>query len=51
MLQQDQPQMYENLTKNLTADEQQIVQAAVNQADVIRQQETLAVHINGHPTE
>lgn len=43
--------MYENLTKNLTADEQQIVQAAVNQADIISQQETFDVHTNGHPTE
>ena len=43
--------MYENLTKNLTADEQQIVQAAVNQADIILQQGVLAGQTNGHAAE
>lgn len=34
-LQQEQPALYENLTKNLNPDEQQVVQSAVHQADVI----------------
>jgi hypothetical protein len=34
-LQQEQPALYENLTKNLNPEEQQIVQGAVHQADVI----------------
>lgn len=38
-LQQEQPQLYENLTKSLNPEEQQVVQAAVHQADVIAQQE------------
>lgn len=32
-LQQDQPQLYENLTKILNPDEQVIVQNVINQAD------------------
>ena len=32
-LQQQQPQLYENLTKILTPEEQAIVQAVINQAD------------------
>jgi hypothetical protein len=34
-LQQTQPQLYEDLTKNLTPEEQSIIQAAINQADNI----------------
>ena len=34
-LQQEQPHLYENLTKGLNQDEQAVVQAAVHQADVI----------------
>jgi hypothetical protein len=41
-LQQEQPQLYENLTKNLTPEEQQVVQSAVNQADTIAHAEMLA---------
>lgn len=37
-LQAEQPQMYENLTKNLNPEEQQVIQAAVNQADAIAAQ-------------
>ncbi|KAI9700716.1 MAG: hypothetical protein M1836_002085 [Candelina mexicana] len=33
-LQQEQPQLYANLTKNLNADEQQVVQGVIHQADV-----------------
>ena len=36
-LQQEQPALYENLTKNLNPEEQQVVQGAVHQADVIAQ--------------
>ncbi|KAF2115985.1 armadillo-type protein [Lophiotrema nucula] len=36
-LQQEQPALYDNLTKNLNPEEQQVVQAAVHQADVITQ--------------
>ncbi|KAF2267928.1 ARM repeat-containing protein [Lojkania enalia] len=36
-LQQEQPALYENLTKNLNPEEQQVVQAAVHQADAIAQ--------------
>ncbi|PVI06156.1 ARM repeat-containing protein [Periconia macrospinosa] len=36
-LQQEQPALYENLTKNLTPEEQQVVQGAVHQADAIAQ--------------
>ena len=32
-LQQQQPQLYENLTKVLTPEEQSIIQAVINQAD------------------
>jgi len=37
-LQQEQPQFYEGLMKELDANEQQILQAAVSQADVVAQQ-------------
>jgi hypothetical protein len=37
-LQQGQPQLYEDLTKNLTADEQQIIQGVLHQADALEQQ-------------
>jgi len=50
-LQQEQPQMYENLTKNLNPEEQQVIQAAVNQADAIAQQQTAESQpqqTNGH---
>lgn len=41
-------QLYENLTKNLNPEEQQVVQAAVHQADVIAQQVAQAQHPNGN---
>lgn len=50
-LQQEQPQMYENLTKNLNPEEQQVIQAAVNQAEAIAQQqaaESQPQQANGH---
>jgi major membrane immunogen (membrane-anchored lipoprotein) len=34
-LQQEQLALYENLTKNLSPEEQQVVQGAVHQADII----------------
>jgi hypothetical protein len=34
-LQSSQPQLYENLTKNLSPEEQQVIQGAVHQADAI----------------
>ncbi|KAF2457955.1 putative nonsense-mediated mRNA decay protein [Lineolata rhizophorae] len=37
-LQQEQPQLYEDLTKNLNPEERQVVEAAVHQADVIAMQ-------------
>jgi predicted component of type VI protein secretion system len=37
-LQQEQPQLYESLTKHLNHDEQSVIQAAVNQADAIEHQ-------------
>jgi len=37
-LQQEQPQFYENLMKQLDSNEQQVLQAAVQQADVVAQQ-------------
>jgi hypothetical protein len=43
--------MYENLTKNLNPEEQQVIQAAVNQADAIAQQQTAESQpqqANGH---
>lgn len=36
-LQQEQPALYENVTKNLNPEEKQVVEAAVHQADVIAQ--------------
>jgi hypothetical protein len=50
-LQQEQPALYENLTKNLSAEEQQVVQGAVHQADIIAQvqAEAQAAAANGHP--
>ncbi|EAT84518.2 hypothetical protein SNOG_08242 [Parastagonospora nodorum SN15] len=41
-LQQEQPALYENLTKNLNPEEQQVVQGAVHQADVIAQAQVQA---------
>ncbi|KAF2738145.1 ARM repeat-containing protein [Polyplosphaeria fusca] len=46
-LQQEQPALYENLTKNLNPDEQQVVQSAIHQADVIEQAAAIAP-ANGH---
>lgn len=46
-LQQEQPQLYETLTKDLNPEEQQVVQGAVHQADVIAQQQ--AELANGNP--
>jgi hypothetical protein len=34
-VQQAQPQIYDSLTKNLTPEEQAVIQAVINQADVI----------------
>ncbi|KAI9704033.1 MAG: hypothetical protein M1820_005654 [Bogoriella megaspora] len=42
-LQQEQPQLYENLTKNLNQEEQQVVQGAIHQADAIAQQQAAAL--------
>ena len=36
-LQQEQPQFYENLTKQLGPEEQQVLQGAIHHADVIAQ--------------
>jgi importin-7 len=47
-LQQEQPELYDSLTKNLNPDEQQVVQAAVNQADIIAQQIAAVNQSNGH---
>ncbi|KAH0027040.1 ARM repeat-containing protein, partial [Aureobasidium melanogenum] len=45
-LQQQQPQLYQDLTKTLSPEEQQIIQTAVNQADQIAaQQATLAQQV------
>ncbi|KAL9078752.1 MAG: hypothetical protein Q9157_002340 [Trypethelium eluteriae] len=38
-LQQEQPQLYETLTKPLNPEEQQVLQAAIHQADAIAQQQ------------
>lgn len=46
-LQQEQPQLYETLTKDLNPEEQQVVQGAVHQADIIVQQQVELA--NGHP--
>ncbi len=50
-LQQEQPGLYENLTKNLNPEEQQVVQGAVHQADVIAQAQAQAhaAAANGNP--
>jgi hypothetical protein len=50
-LQQEQPALYENLTKNLNPDEQQVVQSAVHQADVVEQAlaQAAAAAANGNP--
>jgi hypothetical protein len=47
-LQQQQPQLYDSITKNLTPEEQQIVQGAVNQADAIAHAAQAAQATNGH---
>jgi len=39
VLQQQQPQLYQDLTKTLSPEEQQIIQTAVNQADQIAAQQ------------
>lgn len=41
-LQQEQPALYENLTKNLNPEEQQVVQGAVHQADIYAQAQAQA---------
>jgi hypothetical protein len=50
-LQQEQPALYDNLTKNLSPEEQQVVQGAVHQADVIAQvqADAQAQAANGNP--
>ena len=54
-LQQEQPQLYENVTKNLNPEEQQVIQHAVHQADAIALQQQQAdlqaatAAPNGHP--
>lgn len=50
-LQQEQPQFYENLMKQLEPQEQQVLQAAVQQADIVAAQAALANQVpqtNGH---
>ncbi|KAF2084997.1 ARM repeat-containing protein [Saccharata proteae CBS 121410] len=49
-LQQEQPGLYENLTKTLNPDEQQVVQGAVHQAEVIAQVQAQVAQemANGH---
>lgn len=42
-LQQEQPQLYENLTKALTPEEQQVIQGAIVQADQIAAAEAEAL--------
>ncbi|KAF2097936.1 ARM repeat-containing protein [Rhizodiscina lignyota] len=42
-LQHEQPQLYENLTKNLNPEEQQVIQNAVHQADAIAAQQQQAL--------
>lgn len=42
-LQQEQPQLYETLTKPLNSEEQQVLQAAIHQADAIQQQQQAAL--------
>jgi predicted component of type VI protein secretion system len=44
-LQQEQPQLYESLTKHLNHDEQSVIQAAVNQADAIEHQAAQAAQL------
>ncbi len=44
-LQQEQPQFYENLIKQLEPQEQQILQAVVQQADVVAAQAALAAQV------
>ena len=49
-LQQEQPQLYESLTSNLTPDEKTIVQSVVHQADAIASRtaaEAAAAEANG----
>ncbi|KAF2813681.1 ARM repeat-containing protein [Mytilinidion resinicola] len=46
-LQQEQLALYENLTKSLNPEEQQVVQAAVHQADLLAQQALAAEQTNG----
>jgi hypothetical protein len=51
-LQQHQPPLYESLTKNLSPEEQSIIQGVINQADNItlqhQQQQDPAAQANGH---
>lgn len=47
-LQAEQPQLYDNITKNLTPEEQQIIQAAANQADAIALLASQQPPANGH---
>lgn len=44
-LQQEQPQFYENLMKQLEPQEQQVLQAAVQQADIVAAQAALAAQL------
>lgn len=46
-LQQEQPQYYENMMKQLNQQEQQILQAAVQNADVVAAQAAQANQPNG----
>ena len=49
-LQQEQPQLYESLTSNLSPDEKTVVQSVVHQADAIARRiavETEAAQPNG----
>jgi hypothetical protein len=47
-LQQQQPQIYESITKNLTPEEQQILHGAIHQADAIAASAQAAQATNGH---
>jgi hypothetical protein len=47
-LQSEQPQLYENITKNLTPEEQQVIQAAANQADALALLAQQQPPTNGH---
>jgi DNA uptake protein ComE-like DNA-binding protein len=47
-VQQSQPQIYDSLTKNLTAEEQSILQGVINQADALAQHAAAAAALEQH---